>query len=155
MASLWTYPGRVTPAAEFLAHVAEALEGQRVISMGADRVRRAEVEQVLADASLRWPAVWRGTGASAVADGSHDIRAFQRLVLGGKLRMAESMLMASAIRESELRYDGAGNPALDKARRKARIDVLQAAVIAAGLSEIWLARNPQRSKPMRLAVFDG
>ena len=52
--------------------------------------------------------------------------------------------MASAIRESELRYDGVGNPALDKSRVKGRIDALQAGVIAAGLSEIWLSLHSER-----------
>ena len=37
--------------------------------------------------------------------------------------------MESAIAESAIRYDAAGNPALDKDRQQSRIDVLQAAVI--------------------------
>ena len=41
--------------------------------------------------------------------------------------------MVSAITESRLRYDGNGNPALDKGRQKGRIDALSAAVLAVGL----------------------
>ncbi len=143
---LWTYPGRVTPVAQFLLACADALEGERVICMGADRVRRAEVENVLAECRLGWPVEWRGTGASAFAHGSHDVRAFQRLVLDRRLHIAESLVMASAIAESEIRFDNAGNPALDKSRHKARIDALQASVIAAGLAEIWNARKPKPSR---------
>ena len=88
---------------------------------------------------------WRGQGASAGADGSHDIRAFQRLVLSGKLAVAKSLLLRSAVASSVLRYDNAGNPALDKRKARARIDALSAAVIAAGLGEIYQSapvRNP-------------
>ena len=151
---LEVYPGRVTPVASFLLSVDDALKGERVVAIGADRYRRAEVEGALTEAGLRWPIEWRGQGASATADGSHDVRAFQRLVLGKQLKTRASLLMANAIRESEIRLDGSGNPALDKSRQKGRIDALSAGVIAAGLSEIWLSRNPARSKPLRLAVFD-
>ena len=144
---LATYPGRVTPAAQFLMHVADALQGERVVAFGADRYRRAEIEGALSEASLRWPVEWRGQGASSTADGSFDVRALQRLILDGRLKTRESLLMASAIRESELRYDGSGNPALAKSRQKSRIDALSAGVIAAGLSSIWLARNQKRRTP--------
>ena len=85
---------------------------------------------------------WRGQGASASADGSHDVRAFQRLILSGKLATPESLLMRSAIFESVIRRDGAGNPAIDKRRHHGRIDALSAAVIAAGLGELNQAMSP-------------
>ena len=66
-------------------------------------------------------------------DGSADVRSFQRKVESGELRPGESLLLASAIAESRLRYDGNGNGALDKGRAKGRIDALSAAVIAVGL----------------------
>ena len=75
-------------------------------------------------------------GASAKADGSHDVRALQRLVLTRKLRTLESLLLADAIKASVIRRDGSGNPALDQGTRQGRIDALSATVIAAGLSEI-------------------
>ena len=142
---LSVYPGRVTPVDRFLLECVDALGGSDVAVLGADRVRRAEVEQALSNAGLNWPIEWRGTGASATADGSHDVRAFQRIVLRGDLHSSESLMMASAIAESELRWDSAGNPALDKSRHKARIDALQATVIAAGLAEIWAARQVTRA----------
>ena len=58
--------------------------------------------------------------------------------------------MASAIKESTLRYDGAGNPALDKGRKQGRIDPLSAAVIAAGLAERYL--NVKSQKKPRLHI---
>ena len=107
---------------------------------GADRYRKAEVTEALAQSKVRWPtttASWRGTGAGQRADGSADVRAFQRAVLEGKVRMAPSRLMTMAVAESELRFDVAGNPALSKARARSRIDVLSAAVIAIGLASLW------------------
>ena len=132
---LETYGGRVTPVREFLADLADALQGETVLAAGADRFRRAETIDVLDAAGLPWPMVWRGQGASATADGSADVRAFQRAVAGREIRPVDGLLMRSAIRESALRYDGAGNPALAKDRTRGRIDALAAAVIAAGLAE--------------------
>ena len=140
------YAGRVTPVGEFLQDCAARLAGERIIAAGADRYRKAEARQALESARLRWPMVWRGTGAHAKADGSHDVRAFQRRVLSRGFRMAESLLTVSAIKESSVRRDAAGNPALDKHRQRGRIDALQAAVIAAGLAEIH-GSKPKRTAP--------
>lgn len=134
---LRAYPGRVTPVSAFLRDVSAALEGESVIAAGADRYRRAEALEALEAGGVAWPMVWRGQGAAATADGSHDVRAFQRRVLEGRIQAQESLLMASAIRDSAIRYDGTGNPALDKGRAKGRIDALSAAVIAAGLAELY------------------
>ena len=48
-----------------------------------------------------------------------------------------------AISKSTVRRDGNGNPALDKSTSRGRIDVLSAAVIAAGLAE------PEFDRPAR------
>ena len=141
---LKTYAGRVTPVAEFLKDCAARLAGERVLAAGADRFRRAEAMQALDGADLSWPMAWRGVGASAKADGSHDVRAFQRQVLTRHLRTLESLLLASAIKSSVVRRDASGNPALDQAAKAGRIDALSAAVIAAGLAEIQGMR-PRRS----------
>ena len=70
-----------------------------------------------------------GTGP----DGSQSVRAFQRLVLTGELSLlAESLAGDRAIKESTLRRDGNGNPAIDRARSHGRIDVLSAAILAVG-----------------------
>jgi len=138
---LLVLPGRVTPAELFLSELAERLDGEPVQVLGMDRYRRHEAEAALAAAAVRWPVSWRGTGASAKADGSHDVRAFQRAVLEERIRTRPSLLLESAIADSALRFDQAGNPALDKARAHGRVDALQAAVIATGLAAA--------SKPVR------
>ena len=140
------YAGRVTPAGEFLKDCAARLAGQRVIAAGADRYRKAEALQAMEQARVRWPMVWRGMGAHAKADGSHDVRAYQKRVLQRRFKLTESLLMASAIKESAIRRDAAGNPALDRHSKRGRIDALSAAVIASGLAELH-GGKPKRKIP--------
>ena len=78
---LQIYPGRVTDVPAFLEDCADRLAGERVLCCGADRYRRSEVIQAFETADISWPLVWRGTGASATADGSADVRSFQRMAL--------------------------------------------------------------------------
>ena len=136
---LAVFEGRVTPAAAFLQDIAARLAGEDVVAAGADGYRRAEAIDALAAAGVQWPMHWRRQGPGATADGSADVRAFQRLVLARKVRVKESLLLASAIAESSIRRDVNGNPALDKSRANGRIDALSAAVIACGLAERVLA----------------
>jgi len=133
---LRTYPGKVTPAVAFLRDLfGELGRHGRVVAIGADRYRRNEVQQALAEAGVPpFQMHWRGQGASATSDGSHDVRAFQRAVYGRRLATPGSTMLEAAIASSVLRYDSGGNPALDKASKNARIDALSASVIAWGLA---------------------
>ena len=78
---------------------------------------------------MRWRRVWRGLG---FRDGSEDVRAFQRAVLDEKLRPLDTLLMSAALADSAVQRDGAGNQKLIRARQHGKIDVLTAAVLAAG-----------------------
>ena len=129
---LLTYPGRTTPVASFLEHVANDL-GQQPQAVAADYYRNQEIKDALGTAGLRWPMEWRRMGAGP--DGSIDVRAFQRLVLDRQVAGRSSLMMRSALADSVVRYDGNGNQALDKKRHRGRIDVLSAAVLASGLFE--------------------
>ena len=146
---LTVYAGRVVPPGAFLQDCAARLSGERIIAAGADRFRRAAVVTALEGAKLRWPMEWRGQGASATADGSADVRAFQTWVLTGRLRPTASLVMASAIKESAVYRDKLGNPALLKHRAKGRIDALSAGVIAVGLAE---RHQPRPRRPIRSAI---
>lgn len=132
------YPGRVTPVVPFLRDFfGEVGRLGRIVAVGADRYRRAEAEAAFKEANLPGYRVeWRGQGSAGTADGSHDVRAFQRYVMERRMRSRGSTMLESAIASSVLRFDGAGNPALDKAANNARIDALSAAVIAAGIAEL-------------------
>ena len=141
---LKTYPGRVTPVALFMEDVAGDLKGCRVLRIAADGYKDSEIRDYLERARLRWPREFRRVGAGK--DGGADVRAFQRLVLNGRLKLRPSLALSTAIANSIIRRDGNGNPGLDKSRQKGRIDLLSAAVIAAGLAEPLFDKKPRRRR---------
>ena len=148
---LWVYPGRVTPVDAFLQDCLLRLEGETVLALGTDRYRKAEAIQAFEGAGLTCPVVWRGTGASATADGSFDVRSFQARVLRGGLCVVRGRsIMTHAVSLTSLRFDGAGNPALHKQKSFARVDAVQAATIACGLAA--LAESENRATPLRVVV---
>ena len=77
------------------------------------------------------------------------MRALQRLVLNRRLKLPHSLALTTAVSKSTIRRDGNGNPGLDKSDSKGRIDLLSAAVIAAGLAE------PEFDKPVSKGVYLG
>ena len=111
--------------AGFVGDVRDDLDGVAVRAALADGHRAAE----LMDCSL-WPLTLMRTGAGP--QGSQSVRAFQRAVLTKTIRMRANLSLASSIKESTLRRDGNGNPAVCRARSHGRIDVLSAAVLAVG-----------------------
>ena len=138
---LRTYPGRVVRPDAFLEDIQADLAGVHVAGAAMDSYKDSETKDFLDRAAVRWPIQFRRVGAGK--DGGRDVRAFQRLVMQRRLRMAENLSLASAIAKSTLRRDGNGNPGLDKAKANGRIDVLSAAVIAAGLAEPAFDRKPR------------
>ena len=139
---LWTYPGRIVRPGDFLADVQTELAGVRVKAAGADSFKDSETLDFLDRAAVRWPITFRRVGAGKM--GGHDVRALQRLVLAEKLRMAPNLSFVTAISKSTMRPNENGNPVLDKSKSNGRIDVLSAAVIAAGLAESAFDRPPRR-----------
>ena len=141
---LRTYPGRIVRPDAFLEDVASDLAGVRVERAAADSYKDSEVKDFLDRAAVRWPIEFRRVGAGK--DGGRDVRALQRLVLQKRLAMRENVSLVTAITKSTIRRDGNGNPGLDKANSRGRIDVLSAAVIAAGLAESHFDRKPRRAR---------
>ena len=139
---LRTYPGRIVRLEMFLADLQADLAGCRVAAAAADSYKDSEVRDFLDRAAVRWPIEFRRVGAGK--DGGRDVRAFQRLVMQGRFAMAENLSLATAIAKSTLKRDANGNPGLDKASARGRIDVLSAAVIAAGLAESAFDRPAKR-----------
>ncbi len=148
---LWQCGDLVSDIPQFFKRVSRELHGVDVAEVGADRYRQKEAEQAIKDAGLRWRPVWRGTGASKTADGSADVRSFERLAIAGGLSLATgARLLASAVKDSKIRRDPGGNPALCKQNNSGRIDALAAATIAAGLGETLPAPAPRRSRASAL-----
>jgi len=147
---LRTYPGRIVRLDAFLSDLQADLAGCRVEAAAADSYKDSEAKDFLDRAAVRWPIDFRRVGAGK--DGGRDVRAFQRMVLQGQVAMAPNLSLATAISKSTIRRDGNGNPGLDKANSRGRIDVLSAAVIAAGLAEPHFDRvRPKRRLRFALA----
>ena len=146
---LHTYPGRVVRPDAFLADLQADLAGCRVQAAAADSYKDSEVKDFLDRAAVRWPIDFRRVGAGK--DGGRDVRAFQRLVMQGKFSLSPNLSLVTAISKSTLRRDGNGNPGLDRATGRGRIDVLSAAVIACGLAESAFDRPARRRLRYALA----
>ena len=132
---LRTYPGRVVPVRDFVEDVQADLAGASVVVASADGYKSSELLDV-----CPWQVELVRSGSGP--DGSQAVRAFQRAVLTKAVGMAENLSLASAIRESTIRRDGNGNPAIDSSRARGRIDVLSAAVLAVGAATRWPAPKP-------------
>lgn len=127
--------GILTPVGGFLERLRAHLSGERVARLGADRFRHAELVQHLDDLGIGWRVTWRGGGSRSAEDAAADVRAFQVAVDGGKLKTRPNLLLLAALGGSTVIRDAAGRvTGLKQARIRARIDTLQAAVIALGLA---------------------
>ena len=122
---LRTYPGRTVPVKAFVADVRSDLAGANVRAAVADAYKAGELRDC-----LPWPLTIVRSGAGP--DGSQAVRAFQSAILTQTIKLRSNLSLASAIKESTLRRDGNGNPAIDRARSAGRIDVLSAAILAVG-----------------------
>ena len=131
---LRVYPGRTVPVKAFVADVREDLAGANVRLAVADEYKSAELRDC-----TPWPLTVVRTGAGP--DGSAAVRAFQSAILTNALALRANLSLSSAIKESTLRRDGNGNPAIDRARTAGRIDVLSAAVLAVGAASKYRAKR--------------
>ena len=141
---LRTYAGRTVPVKAFVGDVRADLAGAHVRAAVADSYRSAELRS-----ALPWPLTIVRSGLGP--DGSASVRAFQRVVLTGALALLSNLSLASAIKESTLRRDANGNPAIDAARSRGRIDVLSAAVLAVGAGS---KPRPSRGGIVRSAICE-
>ena len=146
---LRVYPGRIVRPEAFLGDLQNDLAGCHVQASAADAYKDSETKDYFDRAAVRWPIDFRRVGAGK--DGGKDIRAFQRLTIQARLRMVDNLSVATAISKSTLRRDGNGNPGLNRANSRGRIDVLSAAVIACGLAEHAFDRKPRRRLRYALA----
>ena len=133
---LATHPGRVVDYNAFVKDVVADLNGHGcwIEKVGSDRYAVDFLRQALIDVGLDDEAIWqpRGTGAGKVADGSADVRSFQRCVAQGRVRLTPSLLFEEGIKAARLRMDSGGNFAIDKGSWNHRCDIAVAASIAVG-----------------------
>ena len=146
---LETYPGRITPVNRFIKRLLQRIGGCEVKNVIADRFRKAEAEQYLAEGGVKWEIEFRGYNSGMEA--SADIVSFQTEVLEGNIFVHESLAMNSAITESYIDYGKTGLPFLAKQRRRGRIDILQAVVLAVAAGRRW--RLPTVGEDTRMRDF--
>lgn len=142
------YPGRITPVTEFLKDVAADLEGTPILHCACDQYKRAEAQDFL-DKSTGWML----TNAEGSQGHAKDVRSLTRLIQGGKLKMKTNLPLVTAIAKHMAKRDQAGNPKINKAQAKGRIDVLSAALIAAGLSEKYIDAGSYGEVPEPMLVI--
>ena len=147
LGSLTVHQGRTVDVVRFVRDLAQSLNGVRVEAMAADNYKSSEVEDAMDRAGVRWPYHARRVGAGP--SGGADVRAFIRLVLERRLKLLPHLGLVAAIARSHVRYDPNGNPGLHKAGARGRIDILSAAIIAAGLSA---PRMERAAKGLSFAV---
>ena len=102
-----------------------------------DRFRQSEAQDVFRRIGMYARIEYRGLG---YRDGNEDVHLFQRAVLEQRIKTRESLLMTSAITESEVIRDVQGNMKLARVRGRGRIDALSAATLAVGAGERMRAR---------------
>lgn len=115
-------------------------------AVAADRWRVAELRDAMAGARVPpCRIVERGMGWR---DGGQDVRLFERAVLEGRIKTAESGLVRTALFEARTETDAAGNRKIAKGagagrRSRARDDAAVAIVVAVG-------EHMRRPKPVKL-----
>ena len=143
---LKVYDGRITPVAEFLKDVADNIQDSEVLHCACDQYKRSEAQDFL-DRSTGWQL----THAEGSKGHAQDVRALTRLIHSGKLKMKPSLCFTTAIAKHKAIRDVAGNPKINKRKSRGRIDVLSAALIAAGLAEPYIDA-PHLAEPQNLEV---
>ena len=143
---LFTMGENTVPPAAWLAEIMNRADGAAVSCIVGDRFRHAEFVEAMQRASLRVPFVWRGMGWK---DGSEDIERFRRALFDGKVKVAPSLLLRSAMADAITLVDPAGNHKLAKARSLGRIDAAAASILAVAEGQRRVAA-PERG-PVRIA----
>lgn len=102
----------------------------------ADYYRGLEIHAAMRAAGCPWGIELRRCGPGL--QGGADIRAFQKWVISGRLRVRPGVSWPSAISETMVKFaETTQHPSLAKRRGCARIDLIQAGVIAVGLADRW------------------
>ena len=120
-----------------------------------DRWREQELRQHMGAVGFPQAALMvRGMG---FRDGSEDVRAFRRAVLGGYVKPADSLLLTAAMSEARTVSDPSGNSKLAKSgqagrRVRARDDAAAASLLAVAAGYRQWHTSPARRRGLRSAL---
>ena len=137
------YPGYKTDNVRFLKDRLSEIEEFDWIGCAADNYAKTDVMQVFLEAHYNEALLdFRRVGAGP--HGKEDVEAFQSEVLTSYMSLEQNNALDYAILKSRLRRDPNGNPAIQKATNKGKIDVLQASLLAVGMG--YRFRKPHEQK---------
>ncbi len=140
---LTVYPGWKTNNVKFLKDRLNEIADYKWIGVAADNYAKTEVQQVFLEAHYDMELLdFRRVGAGP--HGKEDVEAFQTEVLTAYMSVERNLALDYAILKSRIRRDPNGNPSLQKAAAKGRIDVLQASLLAVGMGYRWRKPYEQR-----------
>ena len=137
------YPGWKTDNVKFLKDRLEEVTDYKWLGCAADKYAETDVRQVFLECHYDDELLdFRRVGAGS--HGKEDVEAFQTEVLTSYMTVEHNTALNYAILKSRLRRDPNGNPAIQKASNKGKIDVLQASLLAVGMGYRW--RKPYQKK---------
>lgn len=139
---------QTVPVAEWIGAAVARVADQPIGAIVADRFKAAELTEGLRAANVTAPVVWRGMG---FRDGNEDADRFRRAVYDRQLKHVPSLLMRTALTESVIFTDPAGNIKLVKGRSNGRIDAVAAAIIAVGEGARQMAKPAAKAPRMAWA----
>jgi phage terminase large subunit-like protein len=139
--TLKTLGDATVPVGEWIAEVANHVDGQAIAAVCFDTFKQSEIGEGLRAADVRAPYVMRRFGPF---DGGEDAERFRRAVYDKFIQVRPSLLMQSALADAVCRRDGNLNPCLDKGRSLGRIDPVSAAVLAVAEGSRMTGRGAQR-----------
>jgi phage terminase large subunit-like protein len=137
---------RTVPVRDWLQQVLAHVAGEPVAAILADRLKQGGFGDGLDAAGCRVPVTWRGFGWK---DGAEDIARFRTMVHERRIAAPRSLLLRSALADSVVLTDPAGNPKLAKGRALGRTDA--AAAILATFEGHRIVTRPVR--PMRARIW--
>ena len=145
---LAVHEGRITNVRAFLSMLHGQLAGCEVEAV-ADDYRAMEVSEALESLGIGWAVDFRRVGRGR--DSQRDIIEAQKLMMGGRVKTTDNLILASAIRFATLRFSSSNNFCeLVKHKSNARIDAAQALVLALGHGGRILAQP--EAAPVRFFV---
>ena len=138
-------PGEIPEHAWFIGEIEKRFGPQPPALALADHYKHSEFTQALRKSGVAWRAAVRRMGSGP--HGAEDLRAFQRLIVRRDISVRRSLAWASALMETKVKYsETTGFPSIHKRRDSARIDLVSAALLAAGAALRWLEARAVRER---------
>ncbi len=128
---LHTTPGRAISKRVILQKLSAMCDFFEIIAMGYDRWRIEDLLQMAADDGISLPSM--EPFGQGYKDMSPALETFETMLLNGEIAHNGHKVLTMCAGNAVTDQDGAGNRKLDKEKATGRIDVMVAAVMAAGL----------------------